>query len=104
MTLIKTSFFTGIATLIKTASYFLIAKILAMYVGPSGFAIVGQFQNFIQMIQTISGNMIQTGIVKYVSEYNDDKRNKNTILSAAFYISRVSSIFIAAILILFKNI
>jgi PST family polysaccharide transporter len=47
MTLIKTSVLTGISTIIKVISAFVINKVIAIYVGPSGLAIVGQLQNFL---------------------------------------------------------
>jgi PST family polysaccharide transporter len=47
LTLIKTSILSAIATIIKVISGFVINKVIAMYVGPSGLAVVGQLQNFI---------------------------------------------------------
>lgn len=73
MNLLNTSILNGIAVLIKTASMFLLSKILAVYVGPSGYAVIGQFQNFIQLITGIGGSSINNGIVKYTAEYHQDE-------------------------------
>ena len=63
MNLLKTSVLNGIASLIKIAAMFVLNKILAVYVGPAGYAAISQFQNFIQMVITFAGNAINTGVV-----------------------------------------
>lgn len=48
-----------------------------MYIGPSGIALIGQFQNFSQIAMTFSQGGINTGIVKFTSQYkSSDKRNE----------------------------
>ncbi len=47
MQLIKTSFFSGIITIIRIASGFVANKVVAVYTGPSGVAVIGAFTNFI---------------------------------------------------------
>ena len=69
MTLIKTSVLTAISTIIKLIAGFVINKVIAIYVGPSGLAVVGQLQNFMSIITTISNGAITNGIVKYTAEY-----------------------------------
>lgn len=92
MNLLKTSFFTGIATIIKLVSSFLINKLMAVYVGPSGVAFIGQFQNFSQVVQSFANGAINNGVVKYVSEYRDDLIEKRKILSTALFINIFCSI------------
>ncbi len=45
MNLIKTSFYTSISTAITFLSGFIIVKFVAVKIGPTGIALVGQFQN-----------------------------------------------------------
>ena len=78
MNLLKTSVLNGIAVLIRTATLFILNKILAVYVGPSGYAVIGQFQNFIQIVTTFAGGAINNAVIKYTAEYYDDK-NKQRI-------------------------
>lgn len=91
MNLIKTSAFSAISTVVKLITGFVISKILALYVGPSGFAWFGQFQNFIQIVQSASGNMINTGIIKYVAQHRQDSTILSRFLSTGlrlnFYVS-----------------
>ena len=69
MTLAKTTILTAIATFFKILSGFVINKVAAIYIGPSGLAIVGQLQNFVRMITVFSNGGITQGIVKYTAEY-----------------------------------
>ena len=45
MNLIKVSLFNGFAVVIKVFVAIVLNKILAIYVGPAGYAIIGHFQN-----------------------------------------------------------
>lgn len=72
MTLIKTSLLNAIAVIIKMLTLLGINKVLAVYVGPSGYAAIGQFQNAVQMITAFSSGAINTGVTKYTAEYQGD--------------------------------
>ena len=113
MTLIKTSFWTGLATLIKLGVGFIVNKILAIYIGPIGFAMMGQFQNFVSLVSLFSGNMMQAGIVKYISEFKNNQTEKAKILSTAFLMCLVITFLMCLVLLglshvfsvlLFKNV
>ena len=104
MTLIKTSILTAISTIIKILSGLVINKVMAIYVGPGGLALVGQFRNFSSMLTTFSNGAITQGIIKYTAEYQDiDQKSK--IFSTSLIISLVCSVFIGLIFyLLFYNI
>src|SRR3990167_10621524 len=103
MTLIKTSILTAASTLIKMMCGFVIAKIIAIFLGPAGLALMGQFQNFIQITQNFSGGMLGHGIVKYIAEYKNDAAQKKEILSSALFISLISSILVGFILFIYRD-
>jgi len=102
MTLIKTSILTAISTIIRILSGFVINKIMAMYVGPSGIAFVGQFRNFISMTTTFSNGAITQGIVKYTAEYQEIEK-KAKIFSTSVAISIICSAIIAFFIFIFKD-
>ncbi len=102
MTLIKTSFLTAIATIIKVIVAFIINKFLSFYVGPSGLAIVGQMQDFVTLITTLANGGTGQGIVKYTSEYKTIDQKKK-IFSTSVLISLVCSFFMMLLLILFND-
>ena len=102
MTLIKTSVLTGISTVIKLVSAFVINKVIALYIGPTGLAIVGQLQNFTSIITTFSNGAISSGIVKYTAEYQDIEEKKK-IFSSSIVISLICSLIISIFLFTFSG-
>ena len=104
MTLIRTSFLTALSTIIRILTSFVINKIIAVYIGPSGLAIIGQFQNFSNIVITFSNAGITAGIVKYTAEYHDDLIRKNRFLSTALLVSVVCAFAVAIILMLLSEI
>ena len=55
---------------------FVVVKIIAIYVGPSGLAFIGQFQNFLSILMSFATGAINSGVVKYTAEYRDDEVEK----------------------------
>ena len=102
MTLIKTSVLTAISTIIKLIAGFVINKVIAIYVGPSGLAVVGQLQNFMSIITTFSNGAITNGIVKYIAEYQTIEQ-KQKIFSSSIVISLVCSLIISIFLFGFSD-
>ena len=102
MTLIKTSVLTGISTVIKLVSAFVINKVIAIYIGPSGLAIVGQLQSFTSIITTFSNGAISSGIVKYTAEYQTIEQ-KQKIFSSSIVISLICSLIISIFLFVFSD-
>ncbi len=103
MNLLKTSVLNGVAVLIKTATLFILNKILAIYVGPSGYAVIGQFQNFIQMVTTFSGSMINTAVTKYTAEYHEDEEKQKNIWRNAGTIVFLFSLIFSLLIIIFQQ-
>ncbi|MCM8512864.1 O-antigen translocase [Acinetobacter bereziniae] len=103
MNLLKTSILNGIAVLIKTATMFILNKILAVYVGPSGYAAIGQFQNFIQMVTTFAGTAINNGIIKYTAEYSDNENKQQEVWKTAGSIIIIGSLLFSVFILIFKK-
>lgn len=102
MTLIKTSVLTAISTVITVISAFVINKVVAIYAGPSGLALIGQLKDFVSMLTNISNGAITQGIVKYTAEYQTIEQKQN-IFSTSIVISLISSFIIAIILFGFSG-
>lgn len=103
MNLLKTSILNGIAVLIKTATMFALNKILAVYVGPAGYAAIGQFQNFIQMVTTFAGNAINTAVIKYTAEYYEDEHKQQSIWRTAGSIVLIFSLLFSILILIFQK-
>lgn len=103
MNLLKTSVLNGVAVLIKTATMFLLNKILAVYVGPAGYAAIGQFQNFIQMITTFAGSAVNTAVIKYTAEYHEDEKKQRAVWKTAGSIVSIFSFIFTFLVLLFHQ-
>jgi len=74
--LFQTSLWNGLATLIKIATGLITNKIVAVYLGPSGIAILGQFGNFTSIANSIANFGITNGITKYIAQFGDDMQER----------------------------
>lgn len=99
MKLVKTTFFSAIITVIRIASGFIAGKVVAIFTGPSGVALIGAFTNFIAIVLTFANGAINTGVVKYTAEYNDDETKLKSLFSTSFLISLYCSAAIGIILL-----
>ncbi|WP_175622855.1 O-antigen translocase [Chryseobacterium schmidteae] len=101
MGLVKTSLFSGLITIIRIASGFIANKIVAVYTGPGGVAILGAFSNFIALALTFANGAINNGVIKYTSEYKNKEYKQKLLISTSFRISVYCSAVLGPILILF---
>jgi O-antigen/teichoic acid export membrane protein len=97
--LIKTSFFSAIITFIRIASGFVAGKVVALFTGPAGVALIGQFTNFISIILTFANGAINNGVVKYTAEYEGNGAQLKTLFSTSLKISIYCSAIIGVILL-----
>ncbi|WP_312157813.1 O-antigen translocase [Acinetobacter variabilis] len=103
MNLFRTSVLNGVAVLIKTITMFVLNKILAVYLGPTGYAAIGQFQNFIQMVTTFAGSAINTAVVKYTAEYHEDETKQRAVWKTAGSIVFLFSFVFAILILIFQK-
>lgn len=103
MTLIKTSLLNGIAVVVKMLAMLGINKVLAIYVGPTGYAALGQFQNAVQIITQFASGAINTGVIKYTAEYHDDEQKQQQIWQTAGSVALIGSVVTGAIVIIFSE-
>ncbi|MGB2273782.1 MAG: O-antigen translocase [Flavicella sp.] len=94
--LLKMTSLNSVAVLLKMALTFVTQKILAVVLGPSGVAYVGNFKNILPLVSTFSSLGIFNGVIKYVAELKEDKKELSRLLSTSFTL-----VFIASILVFF---
>ncbi|MEE9337053.1 MAG: O-antigen translocase [Methylococcaceae bacterium] len=83
MTLFKTSALSLIATLFKISYGLVLSKLLAIYVGPSGLVLVGQFQSVQSGLAGLATAGFGQGLTKYLSEYRGDVEKSSAIFATA---------------------
>lgn len=92
MSLIKTSLLNGIAVAVRIASALVLNKILAVYVGPAGYAIIGQFQNAVSIVVSLAGGVVATGVTKATAQHFDDETKQHAVWQTAIRFSLGASL------------
>jgi len=104
MNLVKTSLLNGIAVAVKVASALVLNKILAVYVGPAGYAVIGQFQNAVSIVVSLAGGVVATGVTKATAQHFDDEVKQHAVWKTAIRFSLGASLFAAASLLFMDKI
>lgn len=91
-TLFKITSLNSFSVVLKIGIGLITSKVLAIFVGPGGMALVGNLRNFLTSLENISTLGFQNGIVKYVAE---NQRNKNELqkIIATVFISLLFTAF-----------
>lgn len=74
--LLTVTFFTGLLTLIKMFAGFVVAKIVAVYTGPTGIVMLGQIQSIVSTLNGLVNSPVGPGIVRYTSENHKNGYNE----------------------------
>ncbi|MBK6414342.1 oligosaccharide flippase family protein [Sphingopyxis sp.] len=102
MTLVKTGFLNAIAVAIRILSSIVLNKILAIYVGPSGYAIIGQFASR-HDAHDLANGATNTGVTKATAEHFDDPDRQVLLWRTAGTITIVGSTIVGLGLALFSR-
>jgi PST family polysaccharide transporter len=103
MSLVKTSLLNGIAVVVKVASALVLNKILAVYVGPAGYAIIGQFQNVVSIFVSLAGGVVATGVTKATAEHYDDDAKQIAVWQTAIRFSFGASLIAGTSLLFVRD-
>lgn len=68
MKFLGTAFLAGLLTLFRMITGFIVTKFVAVYVGPTGVAFLGQLQSFVAGINGLIANQIGQGVIRYTAE------------------------------------
>lgn len=70
--LLKVTAFTGSLTFIKMLMGFFIIKVVTIYTGPAGLAMLGQIQSMVVSLNGITNATVGVGIVRYTAENKEE--------------------------------
>lgn len=98
MTFIKTSVLSGISVVVKLLTLLGVNKVLAIYLGPSGYAMIGQFQNLIQIVSVVASGAFGTGVTKYTAHYDEELDIQHLFWQSAFAVSGIVSIILSVLI------
>ena len=99
----KVSSLNSISVIIKITVGFISSKVLAIFVGPSGMALVGNLRNFITSIESVGTLGFQNGIIKYVSEYENDEVKLKKLLSTIIICVLAVTLVLSGFLFFFSS-
>ena len=101
--LVKVASINILSVLARFFSGFIVSKVSAIFIGPSGIAITGNLSNIMQSIESLTSLGVKNGIIKYVSENKEDKTKLKFIISSAFTITLIISILLFIFLFFFSS-
>ncbi len=93
--LFQTSLWNGIATIIRMGTGLVSNKVVAVYLGPSGIALLGQFNNFIGMATQFATGGFNVGVTKYLAEYRGEEEKQKEILSTGLKTTLLTTLIVA---------
>lgn len=101
--LLKVLSLNSISVAISFVLGILSTRIISVYLGSSGMALMGSFRNFSVMIKSIATMGISNSIVKLFVENKSDKKELSIIYSTFFWILLVVSVFLTSLVLLFSE-
>jgi PST family polysaccharide transporter len=101
--LFKITSLNSLSVIVKIGVGVVSSKVMAVFVGPSGLALVGNFRNFITSIETVSTLGLQNGVVKYVVDAKDDAPALQKVLATVFNSLAAMVVVLSAGLLLFAH-
>lgn len=102
--LLKITSLNSLSVLVKIGVGVISSKVMAVFVGPSGLALVGNFRNFITSIEALSTLGLQNGVVKYVVDTKDDEAALKKVLATVFVSLAAMVLIISASLVVFAQV
>ena len=103
MTLKKTSFLNGIAVFARVGTSLVLNKIMAMFIGPSGYAFLGQFQNVLAIIVNFAGGAVSSGVTKLTAQHYDDEPKQHAVWKTAIRFSLITSFIVGTSIFFFSS-
>lgn len=82
--LFKITSLNSVSVILKIIIGFVSSKVIAVFIGPSGMALVGNLRNFVASIEGIATLGFTNGIVKYVAEKEENQEELKKFLSTVF--------------------
>lgn len=101
--LFKITSLNSLSVLIKIVTGLVTSKLLAVFVGPSGMALVGNLRNFSTSLEGVSTLGFSSGIVKYVGENQHNKKELEKIISTVLISLLVVAFFLSILIFMFSD-
>jgi PST family polysaccharide transporter len=101
--LFKISSLNSLSVILKIGIGLITSKILAVFVGPGGMALVGNLRNFLSSLESISTLGFQNGIIKYTAENEKNENQLKKIIATVFISLLCIAIILSCVLYFFAT-
>ncbi|WP_264529401.1 O-antigen translocase [Flavobacterium sp. N502540] len=101
--LFKITSLNSLSVLLKIGIGFITSKLMAIFIGPTGMALVGNLRNFSSSLESISTLGFTNGIVKYVAENKENKIRLREIVSTVFISLLTITLVLSLVLYFFAS-
>ncbi|SHN10391.1 O-antigen translocase [Flavobacterium xinjiangense] len=99
--LFKISSLNSFSVILKIGIGLITSKLLAVFVGPGGMALVGNLRNFLTSLESISTLGFQNGIIKYTAENEKNENQLKRIIATVFICLLCIAIILSCVLYFF---
>ena len=96
--LLKITSFNAISVGLQILGGLITSKLIAIYLGERGMALLGYLRNFMTTTQAAGNLGLSNGIVKYVATGDEKRHPLSKILSTAVIVSLIATIIVSVIL------
>ncbi len=93
----------SLSVILKIFTGLISSKVVAIFLGASGMALVGNMRNFFTSVETISTLGFQNGIVKYAAENQENKQELKKVISTIFISLLTASLVFGLALFFLSN-
>lgn len=97
-TLFKVSSLNSFSVLLKIGIGVISSKIIAVFVGPSGMALLGNMRNFVSLTDSISTLGFQNGIIRFVAAHKNDVTKTAAFISTVFFVLLALTMLLSVLL------
>lgn len=101
--LVKVFSFTAFSTFVKMLTSLISTKVVAVIIGPSGVAMIGQLMSFSTIVMNFASAGINNGVTKYVSEFKESEHKITMLFSTAFRLTLYCSIGVGLLMIVLRH-
>ena len=85
--LTRALWWSGIQACAKVLGQFSLVKVIALWYGPAGLALAGQFQNLLYLLQTMGGSATQNSSIQALNQDGLSAESRRGVLTVSFKIS-----------------
>jgi PST family polysaccharide transporter len=97
--LLKVAGFNSIYIILRIAIGVVMSKVIAVYVGAAGMAVMGNLRNFTQGIWTFSVLGLENGLVKHAAQFQQEKHQLKQVFQTAWSLCLLTSVVLGIICI-----